>query len=94
MKCSSGFDDTTKLNRHVIECEGVSKGFPCPNCDLFWATGQVLNIHLKKDHKVGEMYTCDTCGKCFKRKISVDSHIKGAGHFNPLHISISLKIIF
>ena len=54
----------------------MSKDFSCPSCDLLWATGSVLNAHLKKDHRVGEMYTCDVCGKCFKRKISVDSHIK------------------
>ena len=40
-KCSaSGFEDTVKFNQHISECEGISKDFPCPKCDLLWATGQ------------------------------------------------------
>ena len=50
-KCFEGFEDTVKLNSHTVECEGMSKDFSCPNCDLLWASGPVLNAHLKKDHR-------------------------------------------
>ena len=75
-KCQKVFKETWELNRHVKECQEVSKDFECPQCDILWASGPVLNLHLKKDHKEVEMYTCHICGKSFKRKISVESHIK------------------
>ena len=50
--------------------------FPCISCDSKWANGPVLNMHLKVDHKMPEIHTCDKCGKCLKKKVSLLSHIK------------------
>lgn len=33
-------------------------------------------MHLKVDHKMPEIHTCDKCGKCLKKKVSLLSHIK------------------
>ena len=75
-KCLQEFKTPTELNQHTIDCLGESKDFSCIDCDLKWANGPVLNIHLKIDHKYPEMYTCHFCGKCLKKKASMESHIK------------------
>ena len=31
---------------------------------------------LKVDHKMPEIHTCDKCGKCLKKKVSLLSHVK------------------
>merc|ERR1719266_2777722 len=62
---------------HVLECMSVaSKDFPCKDCDLKWASGPMLNIHLKTDHFYERMYTCDICGLCLLSKHKMDTHVK------------------
>ena len=76
-KCNSKFENPTELNTHVLECcKNDLKDFPCIDCDLRWASGPALNIHLKIDHKHGEIYTCEQCGKCLKKLASIKSHMK------------------
>ena len=77
-KCESKFETPLELNEHIITCIGDAQKFPCylSHCDLKWASGQALNLHLKVDHKIPEIHTCDRCGKCLKKKVSLLSHIK------------------
>ena len=75
-KCVSEFETTSDLNSHVKDCLEEWKNFQCPQCELLWASGPVLNLHLKKDHGIEEIHTCHICGKCLKMKESVKNHIK------------------
>ena len=78
LKCHEQCDNPMELNNHVITCTNESKQFKCTvqGCDSKWASGQCLNVHLKVDHKMTEIHTCETCGKCLKKKVSLASHIK------------------
>ena len=75
-KCSEQFDTPHELNEHTVLCMGESLRFPYISCNSKWASGPVLNMHLKIDHKMPEIHTCDKCGKCLKKKVSLLSHVK------------------
>ena len=77
-KCETKFETPLELNDHLMTCAEEAHKFPCTqqHCDLKWASGQALNLHLKIDHKILEIHTCDRCGKCLKKKVSLLSHIK------------------
>ncbi|CAK9820704.1 Zinc finger protein 778 [Anthophora plagiata] len=84
-KCRKGYFTDFGLEEHKKTHEVISV-YQCTICQMQYKTMNGLSNHQMREHSnLDPKYTCDYCGKRFKLKVDLRSHIERA-HINPMHI--------
>jgi hypothetical protein len=85
-KCHQTFRFATSHANHVCQ-------FWCYICHKTISNKANLKIHMSYVHGIGEakLYTCDCCGRTYKSKRNIDSHMKNHMESTPFNCGICGK---
>ena len=71
-RCEIKFSDKRTLTKHLSRVHGQDVGVKCKKCDELFASTISLDNHMKNPcYK----HVCTSCGKMFKQKSNLDSHL-------------------
>lgn len=73
--CEKVFSERGNFNRHALTHSGI-KRFSCQECEMKFARGDKLKLHMTKIHSDngGETFSCENCDKTFTRKDHLSRH--------------------
>ena len=86
-KCNIDHVTEEDLSKHMVDIHQAQKNFTCPKCNFTTLVERKLKHHVASIH-TAERYSCGTCGKMFKFKCQMKSHLK---HCQNTKISSNLK---
>ena len=71
-QCGKTFSEQRTLKKHLSKVHGQDDGVKCKQCDELFPSQISLDKHQKNSCY---RHVCTTCGKMFKQKCNLDSHL-------------------